>query len=112
MDKWVEMGLSGAPPMHVCMCTHMHAWASMYAHTCMHVKHDKYGCLHGGGHLQFPNMFILAFGACACMHVHVHMSRDTPPCPQIVRKPSGPSPEPQGAAGSHREPESPKVYKS
>ena len=54
----------------------------------MHAKHDKHGCLHGGGHLQFPNMFILAFRACACMHVHVHMSRDTPPCPQMPPNPS------------------------
>ena len=44
----------------------------------MHVKHDKHGCLHGGGYLQFPNMFILVFHVCVCMHVHVHVSRDTP----------------------------------
>ena len=77
----------GHPP---CMHTHTHA------HTCMHVKHDKNGCLHGGGHLQFPNMFILAFCVCACMHMHVHMSRDTP----IPPNPSAPSPELQEAAGS------------
>ena len=31
---------------HVHACTHMH----------MHVKHDKHGCLHGGGYLQLLNM--------------------------------------------------------
>ena len=108
---WVG-GWVGVPPTHVRMCTHMHACTRMCAHTCMHVKHDKHGCLHGGGHLQFPNMFILVFHACACMHVHVHMSRDTLPCPQMSPNPSAPSPELQGAAGSHREPKSPKVYKS
>ena len=62
----------------------------MHTHTCIHVKHDKHGCLHSGSHLQFPNMFILVFHVCACMHMHVHMSRDTP-------NPSVPFPEPQGA---------------
>ena len=59
----------GATPMHVCIL-----------HACMHahIEHDKHGCIHGGGHLQFPNMFILAFHACPCMQMHVHMSRDTP----------------------------------
>ena len=28
----------------------------MQAHMCMHVKHDKHGCLHGGSHLQLLNM--------------------------------------------------------
>ena len=93
-------GWAGAPPTHMCMCTCMHAFARMCTHICMHVKHDKHGCLHGGGHLQFPNMFILAFRACACMHVHMHVSRDTPPCPQMPPNPSTPSPELQGAAGS------------
>ena len=88
----------GAPPMHMCMC--MHTRSHMCAHTCMHVKHDKHGCLHGDGHLQFPNMFILAFCVCACMHVRVHVSRDTPPCPQMPPNPSAPSPELQGATGS------------
>ena len=62
----------------------------------------------GGGHLQFPNMFILAFHACACMHMHVHMSRDTP-MPPDAPQPICPLPR---AAGSCREPKSPKVYKS
>ena len=90
-------GCVGTPPTHVHTCTHMHVCTCTCAHTCMHVKHDKNGCLHGGGHLQFPNMFILAFRVCACVHVHVHMSRDTPPCPQMPPNPSAPSPEPQGA---------------
>ena len=91
-------GWVGAPPMHMCTHTLMYAaHARTCAHTCMHVKHDKHGCLHGGSHLQFSNMFILAFCACACMHMHV--SRDTP-MPPDAPNPSAPSPEPQGAAGS------------
>ena len=90
-------------------CVHAHAHARMHtgtcAHTCMHVKHDKHGCLHGGGHLQFSNMFIFVFRACACVHVCVHVSRDTPLCPPTHL------PLPR-AAGSRREPKSPKVYKS
>ena len=77
---------------HMCTHTCTHTCTCTCTHTCMHVKHDKHGCLHGGGHLQFPNMFILAFCACACVH-----------------NPSAPLPR---AVGSHREPKSPKVYKS
>ena len=102
---WVGMGLGGGIP-HT--CAHVHTHAHMCAHTCMHVKHDKHGCLHGGSHLQFPNMFILAFCACACMHVCVHVSRDTP-MPPDAPQPICPLPR---AAGSRREPKSPKVYKS
>ena len=81
MGRWVEVELGGGTPhTHA----HMHTHARMCTHTCMHVKHDKHGCLHGGGHLQFPNMFILAFRARACMHVHVHMFRDTPHAPQPI----------------------------
>ena len=58
----VELG-GGTPQT----CAHLHAHAHMCAHTYMHVKHDKHGCLHGGGHLQFPNMFILSFRVCACV---------------------------------------------
>ena len=105
---WVGRSWVGAPPTHMCMCMHMHTHAHTCAHTCMHVKHDKHGCLHGGGHLQFPNMFILAFHACACMHMCVHMSRDTP-MPPDVPQPICPLPR---ATWSHREPKSPKVYKS
>ena len=82
---WVGGGGVGwGHPPHTCARACTRACTRMCAHTCMHVKHDKHGCLHGGGHLQFPNMFILAFRACACMHVHVHMSRDTPACPQPI----------------------------
>ena len=93
---FVGWGWVGTPPTHVHMHMHMHTCTCTCAHTCMHVKHDKHGCLHGGGHLQFPNMFILAFRACACVHMHVHMSNDTPPWTQMPP----PSREPQGAAGS------------
>ena len=78
----------GGGTSHTCA----HAHACMCTYTYMHVKHDKHGCLHGVGHLQFPNMFILAFHACAC----VHISRDTPMSPN----PSLSSQEPQGATGS------------
>ena len=94
---WVG-GWVGTPPMHV--RTRTHACTHTCTHTCMHVKHDKHGCLHGGGHLQFSNMFIFAFHACVCVHVRVHMSRDTPHAPRCPPNPSAPSPEPQGAAGS------------
>ena len=95
----------GAPPTHVRTHTCMQAHTRTCAHTCMHVEHDKHGRLHGGGHLQFPNMFILAFRACACIHMHVHMSRDTPHAPRCPPTHLLP---PQ----SRREPKSPKVYKS
>ena len=93
---WVGRGGVGWGHPHA----RAHAYARTRAHTCMHVKHDKHGCLHGGGHLQFSNMFIFVFRACACVHVRVHVSRDTPPCPQMPPDPSAPSPERQGAAGS------------
>ena len=50
MGVWVGVSVWNAPCkymyMHACMHTHMH----------MHVKHDKHGCLHGGGHLQLLYM--------------------------------------------------------
>ena len=102
-------GVGFPPKSHVCTYyVHTHACARTCTHTCMHVKHDKHGCLHGGGHLQFPNMFILAFHACACMHMHVHMSRDTPHAP---RCPPTHLPPPQSRR-EPRDPKSPKVYKS
>ena len=94
---WVGVRLGGGTP-HT--RAHMHTCARMCAHTCMHVKHDKHGCLHGGGHLQFPNMFILAFRACAYVYVCVHMSRDTPHaprCPPTHLPPPQSCREPQGA---------------
>ena len=62
----------------------------------MHVQHDKHGCLHGGSNLQFPNMFILVFRACSCVHMYVHVSRDTPMPPDTPQS-IFLSPEPQGA---------------
>ena len=49
MGVWVGVGIWSAPCKH----THMH----------MHVKHDKHGCLHGGGHLQLLNMQQLLNGS-------------------------------------------------
>ena len=90
----------GAPPTHVCMHTCMHACTRMCAHTCMHVEHDKHGCLHGGGHLQFPNMFILAFRACACMHMCMCTCLGTPPMPPDAPQPICPLPRAAGSPGS------------
>ena len=45
----------GTPHGYTGTCTHV----CIHVHT--HVRHDKHGCLHGGGHLQFPKMFILEF---------------------------------------------------
>ena len=105
---WVlGVGLGGGSP-HTRAHIHVHArtcTTCTCTRTCMHVKHDKHGCLHGGGHLQFPNMFILVFHACACMHVHVHMSRDTPHAP---RCPPTHLPSPQ----SRREPQGAQITKS
>ena len=47
---WMGMWVYGVPHAS----THVHA--CMYIHMHMHVKHDKHGCLHGGGHLQLLNM--------------------------------------------------------
>ena len=87
-------GIGWGHPPHTCTRTHT-----------LHVKHDKNGCLHGGSHLQFPNMFILAFCACTCMCTCL----GTPPMPPDAPQPICPL---SRAAGSHREPKSPKVYKS
>ena len=99
---WLHEGIPHAMCAYICTCTHM----LTCVHTCMHVKHDKHGCLHGGGQLQFPSMFILALYVCVCvcMHTHVHMSRDTPMPPDVPTLLLPPQ--------SHREPESQKVYKS
>ena len=61
----------------------------------MHVKHDKHGCFHEGGHLQFLYMCL-----CACVHVWGHL-----PMP-----PNGSThlPPPK----THREPKTPKFNKS
>ena len=59
-----------------CACVHVH------------VKHDKHGCLHEGGHLQFQYMCMCA---CACAHVCGH-----PLCPQMHPNHLSPPKEPQG----------------
>ena len=48
-----------APCKQTCAC--------MHAHMHMHVKHDKHGCLHGGGHLQLLYMYILVL--CMCVYM-------------------------------------------
>ena len=84
---------------HACICTHV------CTHTHTHVKHDKHGCCHAGGHLQFPNMLILAFHVCTCEHVCMYISGGTP-IPQMRPHPSAPHPQ------SCREPKSLTVNKS
>ena len=76
-----------------------------HAHTHTHVRHDKHGCHHGGGHLQFSNMLTLAFYVCACEHACVYMSGGTPHAPDAP-KPICPLPQ------SCREPKSLTVNKS
>ena len=108
MGGWVWVGFGGGTPharAHAHAHARTHAHAGMCAHTCMHVKHDKHGCLHGGSHLQFSNMFIFTFRACACVHVRVHVSRDTPHAP---RCPPTHLPPPQ----SRREPQGAQITKS
>ena len=90
---WIGVGVSvggwGVP--------HTHTHACMYIHV-KHDIHDKHGCLHGGGHLQF-----LFMGTCAC----TCMCRcvETPPCLQM---PPTHLPPPQ----RHKEPKTPKFNKS
>ena len=90
----------GVPCMHASTCMCMHACT--HAHACC--KHDKHGCLHGGGHLQFLYMY-----TCLCMHVHTCMCVctcvGTPPCPQTP-PPTCPLPQ------SCRDPKTPKFNKS
>ena len=63
MGVWVDVGIWSAPCKHTCAC--------MHACTHMHVKHDKHGCLHGGGHLQLLFMYILVLCMVyACVNVH------------------------------------------
>ena len=84
-------------------CTHAHA--CMHAHMHMHVKHDKHGCLHVGGHLQFLYMY-----TCAFKHVHactwMCMCVGTPPMPPDTLPIHLLPPQ------SHREPKTPKFNKS
>ena len=86
--RWVDWGGigfwgCGEMPHALCTCTHS------CTHTHMHVKHDKHGCLHVGGHLQFLYMY-------TCVCIHVHMYGYTPYVPRHPH-PSATSPEPQGA---------------
>ena len=79
MGGWVGSGygcVGGVPCAH----THIHMHPCMH----MHVKHDKRGCLHVCGHLQFLYMY-------TCVCVHVCACGDTP------MPPDTPTPEPQGA---------------
>ena len=71
------------------MHTHMYA----HARTHMHVKHDKHGCLHVGGHLQFLYMRL---HACACMCMCVVTPPMPPDAPRCLHLPAS-SPESQGA---------------
>ena len=89
-------GWVGVTPTHMCTHMHMHACACTCAHTHKHVKHDKHRCLHGGGHLQFSNMLILAFHMCMWAHMCVHVwghqhAPDAPtpicPVPQSCKEP-------------------------
>ena len=84
-----ELGWEGVSHTH--MHTHVHMHVCTHIHK--HVKHDKHGCLHGGGQLQFSSMLILAFHVCVCEHAYVYMSGGTP----MPTHPSAPSPR---AAGS------------
>ena len=87
---WVCGGVSHAyMHIHACTCTH--------AHMHMHVEHDKHGCLHVGGHLQFLYMY-----TCAC--VHVCTCGDTPMPPDTHTHLLPPQ--------SCREPKTPKFNKS
>ena len=65
-----------------------------HAHACC--KHDKHGCLHGGGHLQFLYMY-----TCPCVHVHACTCMctcvPTLPCPQIPLPPTCPLPRAVGS---------------
>ena len=93
-DGWigVEVGMGVWGMSYACIHTHTHA--HMHTHMHMHVKHDKHGCLHVGGHLQFLYMYTCAcmcVHACACMCMHVGtppMPPDAPRCPQTPPPPS------------------------
>ena len=67
VDGWCVGGCGWMGVPHA--STHVHACmnAHMNAH---HVKHDKHGCLHGGGHLQLLYMYILVLCMCICMCVY------------------------------------------
>ena len=76
---------------YACTCNvHMHTHAHRHH---MHVKHDKHGCLHVSGHLQFLYMYTCAcvhvcVCVCACMHMHMCMCLDTPSMPSDTPPPT------------------------
>ena len=63
-----------------CPSMHAHTHMCTHAHTHIHVKHDKHGCLHVGGHLQFLCMY-------TCLCLHVHMCGQTSMAPNAPRYP-------------------------
>ena len=84
VGRWLDSVGVGVGMWRGTPCTHMH----MHVHTHMYVKHDKHGCLHVGGHLQFLYMYTCVCACtCICMHVGTpHMSTDAsrhppPTCP-------------------------------
>ena len=48
--------MGGCECMECPMQVHMYMHACMHTRMHMHAKHDKHGCLHGGGHLQLLYM--------------------------------------------------------
>ena len=79
---WGWVWVCGGCPMHT--CSHMH------------IKHDKHGCLHVGGHLQFLYMYTCVC-VCVCAHIweHPHVSRHPPPIcplPRVTGIPNTPHP--------------------
>ena len=98
---WVDGNGSGYGCVGSVTCTHAHAHTRRHAHTHMHVKHDKHdkhGCLHVGGHLQFLYMR-LRVCACMDMHMHVWSHPPTPQMPPDIPPPTCPLPR---AAGSRK----------
>ena len=89
---WVWWEVSHAHT-HAHTCTHMHACMHM------HVEHDKHGCLHVGGHLQFLYMYTCV---CVCMCMHVCVCGTPPMPPNAPRHPPPTYPVPR-AAGSPKD---------
>ena len=73
----------------------------------MHVKHAnhaKHGCLHVGGHLQFPIYVYMCVCACVCMRVHVCVCGDTLTMPQDAPDiPPHPPAPPQSRSGARKQ---------
>ena len=88
VDEWMGMGWVWVCEEMSHACIHAHACTRTC--TCMHMhvkhaKHDKHGCLHVGGHLQFLYMYkcvCVHVRTCACVGGHPHALRCPPPtCP-------------------------------